>query len=196
MTFTHLPQPFTDSSTPTICHPHTTTSLHLPMLSALLTMPVPSYNLYHDRIITSCHTSSHTPCAYHLGFQCLQQMKDKHMCPAVTPPAPTRWIQQQQHALGPISHEPLQMQPSRVMAWRQMPQGFTFLKAFTLKWWVLGASRSSGCRKRSPEVSQMNTGVPGRKWGQRRKKNWQGRKKLRQKPQKERSASGSRMVQK
>lgn len=55
-----------------------------------------------------------------------------------------------QHALCAIAHAPLQTQPSRVMACRQMPQGFTFLKAFTLKWWVLGASRSSGCKEERP----------------------------------------------
>lgn len=66
---------------------------------------------------------------------------------------------QQQHALGLTNHAPLQIQPSRVMACRQMPQGFTFLKAFTLKWWVLGASRSSGCRKKGPDVNQVNTKV-------------------------------------
>lgn len=61
------------------------------------------------------------------------------------------------------------------MACRQMPQGFTFLKAFTLKWWVLGASRSSGCRKKGPEVNQVNTRSVERRQGQRRK-NWQDRK--------------------
>lgn len=201
MTFTHLsqilygtppPQPYATHILPhpIPTPPHATCFSYHPHVR-----PVPSYNLHQDHIISTCHTSAHTPRAYHPGFQCLQQMKDKHMCPAVTPPAPIRWIQQQQqHALGPIGHEPLQTQPSRVMAWRQMPQGFTFLKAFTLKWWVLGASRSSGCRKRSPEVSQMNTGVPGRRCGQRRK-NCQDREKPRQKPQEERGASGSRMVQ-
>lgn len=85
-----------------------------------------------------------------------------------------RPVQQQRHALGPINHAPLQTQPSRVMACRQMPQGFTFLKAFTLKWWVLGASRSSGCRKKGPEVNQVNTRSVERRQGQRRK-NWQDR---------------------
>ena len=35
---------------------------------------------------------------------------------------------------GPASPSPLQVQPSRVMTCRQIPQGFTFLKVFTLKW--------------------------------------------------------------
>lgn len=87
---------------------------------------------------------------------------------------PVQQQQQEQHALGPINHAPLQTQPSRVMACRQIPQGFTFLKAFTLKWWVLGASRSSGYGKKGPEVNQVNTGVLERRQGQRRK-NWPDR---------------------
>lgn len=51
--------------------------------------------------------------------------------------------------LLPARCSPLQVQPSRVMTCRQMPQGFTFLKVFTLKWWLLGASRSSGCGRKA-----------------------------------------------
>lgn len=124
----------------------------------------------------NCHTSSHVPCAWHLGVRCPPAAERRTCMPSRGPHLPqARPVQQEQHALGPISHVPLQMQPSRVMACRQMAQGFTFLKAFTLKWWALGASRSSGCRKRGPEeVNHVNAGVLGWKQGQ-RSKNWQDR---------------------
>lgn len=90
---------------PAMCHPHTPTCLPSGVLSILSKM-----RTRHQ--VGTLRTSiklSPSPRAYH-----------SHGDSLPTPHGLTRY-------------SPLQVQPSRVMTCRQIPQGFTFLKVFTLK---------------------------------------------------------------
>lgn len=117
-----------------------TTLTHLPHASHPCTgyMPFP------------CHPSPaiyqpHTTTCLPSGVLCITpQMRTRHQMgtprkstkpsPNLSGPRPSHSQENMLPSSCPISYSPLQVQPSRVMTCRQIPQGFTFLKVFTLKW--------------------------------------------------------------